>query len=239
MKYVDLTFETPEENLAFDEALIDWCEDGYESEILRCWEPKRYFVVLGYSNKIHEEVHLASCRDRHVPVLRRLSGGGTVLQGPGCLNFSLLLKIGRSKELQSITETNRYIMTRHKATVESVLGRSVAIDGSTDLTLESLKFSGNAQRRRKQTLLFHGTFLTQFDLSLMDELLSVPTRQPAYRNQRRHGDFLINLEVPSEALKEALQKTWNATQPLERLPLEKMGPLVGGKYATEAWNFKF
>jgi len=57
MKYLDQTLQTPQENLACDEALLDWCEDGFPDEILRFWEPRQYFAVLGYSNKTRSEVN--------------------------------------------------------------------------------------------------------------------------------------------------------------------------------------
>ena len=93
MKYLDRTLRTPQENLAADEALLDWCEEESADEILRFWEPRQHFVVLGYSNRTRTEVNLDSCKKLDVPVLRRCSGGGTVLQGPGCLNYALLLRI--------------------------------------------------------------------------------------------------------------------------------------------------
>ena len=92
MKYLDLTLPTPKENLACDESLLEACENESGGETLRVWSPKDYFVVLGYSNRIEEEVHTAFCEKNKLPVLRRVSGGGTVLQGPGCLNYSLILK---------------------------------------------------------------------------------------------------------------------------------------------------
>ena len=85
MKLCDLTLGTPEENLACDEALLDLCEAGGSDELLRLWALPRYFVVLGYANKAATEVNLPLCRKLTVPVLRRCTGGGTVLQGPACL----------------------------------------------------------------------------------------------------------------------------------------------------------
>ena len=60
MKLFDQPFKSPEENLACDEALLEMCENGAEGEILRLWEPKDYFAVLGYSNKANEELCLRS-----------------------------------------------------------------------------------------------------------------------------------------------------------------------------------
>ena len=56
MKHFDQSFETPEENLACDEALLDLCEEGSGPELLRFWEPRNYFIVAGYSNKIQTEI---------------------------------------------------------------------------------------------------------------------------------------------------------------------------------------
>ena len=239
MKYLDLTLPTPQQNLACDEALLDWCENGYDQQILRIWEPQEYFVVLGYTNKVHQEVDIAACRARHIPILRRSSGGGTVLQGPGCLNYSLVLKIQDASPLTGITETNAFIMQRHQEALQRILEVPVEIRGFTDLTLEMLKFSGNAQRRRQRFLLFHGTFLLDFDLSLMEKLLPLPSKQPSYRCNRSHADFLTNLNLPSPVLKEILRKTWNATETLEAIPCERIDRLVQQKYSTDEWNFKF
>ena len=37
MKQLDLTLPSPAENLACDEALLDWCEENGGEEILRFW----------------------------------------------------------------------------------------------------------------------------------------------------------------------------------------------------------
>ena len=57
--------------------------------MLRFWEPNKPFVVVGYANQAAREVDLEACRKLGIPVFRRCTGGGTVLQGPGCLNYSL------------------------------------------------------------------------------------------------------------------------------------------------------
>ena len=93
MKWLDLTFDTPAANLACDEALLDDAEQHGGPGLLRFWEPRQYFVVLGYAKKFAEETRVEACREENIPIHRRCSGGGTVLQGPGCLNYS---QIGRA-----------------------------------------------------------------------------------------------------------------------------------------------
>jgi lipoate-protein ligase A len=238
MKLLDLTLPTPQENLACDEALLDLCEDGPDDEILRFWEPRQHFVVIGYSNKVHTEVNLQSCRARAVPVLRRPSGGGAVLQGPGCLNYALALKIHHPGPLTSISSANLFILQRHRRALARLLGRNVEIQGHTDLTVDGRKFSGNSQRRKRHALLFHGSFLLEMDLKLIEELLPMPSRQPDYRQHRPHSEFLTNLHVPASRIKEALRKAWNASAGLDQLPYDQIAALAKQKYCTDAWNFR-
>jgi lipoate---protein ligase len=48
MQLLELTLDTPAENLALDEALLLATEAaGEPQETLRIWEPRLHFVVLG------------------------------------------------------------------------------------------------------------------------------------------------------------------------------------------------
>lgn len=234
MKFLDLTPHEPAANLALDEALLDAAEESGAGEVLRFWAPQDYFVVVGYANRIDLEVNRPACLAKNVPILRRCSGGGTVLQGIGCLNYSVVLKIGG--ELEGIPQTNTFVMERNRQALETLLGQPVKIRGHTDLATNDLKFSGNAQRRKKNFLLFHGTFLLQFDLSLVESLLKFPSKQPDYRKDRSHTGFLTNLNLPMDRVKDALREAWCAETPVSNVPdFEDLTE----KYRTDAWNLKF
>jgi lipoate-protein ligase A len=194
-------------------------------------------VVAGFSNEVAREVNIEACRRAGVEIFRRCSGGGTVLQGPGCLNYSLTLKIDGRPDLATIPSANRFIMERQQKALSVLLGQPVEVQGVTDLTTGELKFSGNAQRRKRHALLFHGTFLLHFDLSLMDCFLNLPSRQPDYRHGRPHGRFLTNLEVEASAVKDALRRAWVAQAPLANAP--DCRRLIAEKYGQEDWNLKF
>jgi len=258
MNLLDLTFPTPNENLACDEALLDSCDAGDGPAVLRFWEPRQYFVVVGFSNRVEHEVNVAACRERGIPILRRCSGGGTVVQGPGCLNYALVLRIESNPALETITGTNRFIMERNRSALEQWLsGRrrreealtakpetrssqsSISVQGHTDLAIDDRKFSGNAQRRRRHAILFHGTFLLDFDLALVNRLLPMPSREPDYRRSRSHGEFLMNLKAPAAEIKAALAQTWGAGVPVDELPSAATSVLAIEKYSSDAWNRKF
>ena len=239
LSILDLTLSNPHKNLACDEALLDWCERGEGGDILRFWESPDYFVVLGYTKAREAEVDTAACRVQGVPILRRTTGGGTVLQGPGCFNYSLILRIEGNPELLGITETNRFIMERQRAALERVLGEPVSVSGFTDLVWRGRKFSGNAQRRRQRFLLFHGTFLIDFDLELLARLLRQPAVQPAYRAQRPHREFVDNLHCSRDELRSSLRAAWDANTVLESIPMAEIDGLAASRYSSDEWNLKF
>ena len=247
MRFLDLTLPSPAENLACDEVLLEWCEDGAGEEVLRFWESPKYFVVVGYANKLASEVNIAACETNGIPFYRRCSGGGTVVQGPGCLSYTLVLKITEDGPLRNITSANRFIMERNRAAIESLYPKSetqgprpeIVVHGHTDLCLDDLKFSGNSQRRGKHLLLFHGTFLLNFDITLLSKVLRMPSKQPDYRENRAHAHFLTNLGLPAEKVKAALLKAWQAHLPLKNPPMGKIAVLARDKYATPKWNQKF
>jgi len=236
MKFLDVTLPTPEENLACDEALLDLCEETNGPEILRVWEPPQYFVVVGYANKVDLEVNVEACRAKQIRILRRCSGGGAVVQGPGCLNYSLVLNFSNNESLQTITQTNRLIMGRQRELLQTDLRKAIEVEGHTDLALNGIKFSGNAQRRKKNFLLFHGTFLLQFNIPLIAELLKMPSKQPSYRQNRPHENFLTNLCLPAHELKRSLRQGWKSSSEFKSIP--DLSKLLE-KYHRDNWNFKF
>jgi lipoate-protein ligase A len=239
MKCCDFTFDSTEENLACEEVLLDCCEQGIEGPLLRFWEPAGYAVVVGYANHVQTEVNLAFCAEAGIPVLRRFSGGGTVLQGPGCLNYALFLPVDVSGPLAGIHSTNAFVLDKHVIAISTLLRAPVERQGDTDLAIGGMKFSGNAQRRRRRFLVFHGCFLLNLDLEMVEKTLHMPSRQPGYRLNRPHRDFLLNLRLEPSALKNALRAAWKAVIPCDHLPFDLIRKLAREKYALDEWNLKF
>jgi lipoate---protein ligase len=239
MRYIDEQLHTPGMLLACDDILLDRCEVDPAFEALRLWTPETYFVVAGYTNRILDEVRVDACVARGIPLYRRTSGGGTVVQGPGCLNYAVVLRMDRDPSLENISSTGVYVLERIAAAVERVTGTVVEHQGHTDLVVGGRKFSGNAQRRKTQAVLFHGTILLGFDLDVIEELLPMPTHQPEYREGRSHGAFLMNLGLDAAALTAALREEWEATTPYGQLPMEDIRSLAETRYLDHDWTYKF
>jgi lipoate---protein ligase len=158
------------------------------------------------------EVATAACARRGIPILRRVSGGGTVVQGPGCLSYALTLLIPEAGPLATITGTNRQVMEVHRVALEELLGNPVTVQGHTDLETGGRKFSGNAQKRGRRALLFHGTILYAADLDLINQLLRHPSREPDWRGRRAHAEFIGNIGATREEIVAALRQPWSALE---------------------------
>ena len=239
MKYLDLNFADPRRNLACDEALGDNFEAADGGEVLRLWEPADYFVVLGYSNRIAAEANVTVCEERGMPILRRFSGGGAVLQGPGCLNYTLVLGNERPGSFGDIGQSYSRVLERHRRVFEKLLSQPVQVEGTSDLAFAGWKFSGNAQHRKQRYTVFHGTFLLSFDLSLIELCLPMPSRRPAYRQDRSHESFLKNLGIDLAPVRQAFKEEWRADARYEGVPKERIEALIETRYGHEEWNYKF
>lgn len=239
MKYLDLTFSDPSANVACDEALLELFECGRDDAgCLRVWQPENYFIVLGHANRLKTEVNIEACRSDRIAILRRVSGGGAVLQGPGCLNYSLILH-SRGHRLGNIRETFAYVLRRHRHLFESWCGVKARIQGISDLTLAGRKFSGNAQYRKSRFVLVHGSFLLNFDLPLMERYLLTPSKQPEYRGGRSHLEFTMNLKIDAPRICVALRDAWRAWAVMDDVPSGRIGELVHCRYGNAAWTEKF
>jgi len=238
MRLLDLTLETPAQNLALDEALLDDAEgapDSAGAEVLRIWESQQMFVVAGSSSRLTDEVNLDACRTRRVPVLRRASGGATIVTGSGCLMYAVVLAYSDRSHLRDIGEAHQFVLgTIAKTLCQSVPGVRQA--GISDLILGQRKFSGNSLRCKRNHFLYHGTILYNFPIDEITTLLKMPSRQPAYRNARDHHDFLTNLPLDRDAMRQAMIDAFDARRPCAEWPRVLTTKLTAEKYSKPEWN---
>lgn len=203
MQFLDIAFDTLEENIAFDELLLNQAERGQRDKTLRFWEYADYSVITGKGCNVSDDVFLDRCKNDNIKIIQRISGGGTILLGKGCLNYSLITPYPEHKDLANIRSSFKYILGLIlKAFKKNNVGLSFY--PISDLALNGKKVSGNAQARKRHFILHHGTFLYNFDLERVRYYLKEPKRVPEYRMGRRHTEFLTNLSMSSNELKEII-----------------------------------
>lgn len=188
LQFVDLSETTSSiyEQLMIEEALLrtsneNWCL------VNRGSAPT---IVLGISGKVDELVHVDAAEAAGVPLLKRFSGGGTVVVDENTLFVSFI----GNHELLPCTPFPKPIMLWSEAIYRSFLGDKGFSLRCHDYALGERKIGGNAQSLTRNRFVHHTTFLWDYLPERM-ALLKQPKNQPAYREGRDHDDFVTTLST--------------------------------------------
>ncbi|XP_042454886.1 putative lipoate-protein ligase A [Zingiber officinale] len=153
-------------------------------------------IVMGISGRPSELVELKPVLRDQIPVIRRFSGGGTVIIDNGTLFVSLICNKNAIPGLQPYPHP---IMSW----TGQLYGQVLCEFGDfhlreNDYAFNSHKFGGNAQSIIKDRWIHHTSFLWDYDAKNM-EYLKLPSRAPKYRSARSHVEFLCRMKdyVPS------------------------------------------
>ena len=220
MTIKDISFPNAQENISYDQMLLESAEDDFSEEALRFWEAEDFCIVLGRVSKLAEEVYTDNAKRDGIEIIRRISAGGTVLQGPGCLNYSLILSYKRDPMLRDIRKSYEFIIDSICGSLEK-MGIDVRHEPLSDIALDGKKFSGNAQVRRRRYLLHHGTILYDFPIEKVGRYLKMPKKEPGYRKGRGHSEFLANLNIKPQDIKQAIISAFDVEG--YHFPGEKIG----------------
>lgn len=219
---IDYSFTDLSDNVTFDEVLLQLADKHHQGECIRFWEAPHYGVVVGRIGKIAEEVHETVAQSKQLPIVRRSSGGGTVLQGPGCLNYTLVLSKKRHADLSDLRASYTWI-SEQLIYILKMLGVEAVFYPISDLaTPLGKKFSGNAQHRGKNYILHHGTLLYDFNLELISTFLPKPPYEPDYRQGREHQAFVTNVSVNPRQFKQALFEHFDCKSQTQTLTKEQL-----------------
>ena len=236
MNSQDITFPSPQENILYDEVLLYLAEKSEGGEVLRFWEAREHFIVLGRIGKIEEDIKIDEAVRDNIPILRRFSGGGTVIQGKGCLNYSFILSKELRPEIIDLSKSYRAILGKVVAALEKLNVKAV-FQPISDVALagSEKKISGNAQHRGKKFILHHGTILYDFNLSIIERYLTFPKSVPEYRRQRSHEEFVANVNCHSAEIKRELKAVFQVEgddRPLNSLQMECLTAFLRTKQPT-------
>jgi lipoate---protein ligase len=155
-------------------------------------EPEKSTVVLGRSRTIEGDVNEKECLENNVSIIKRVSGGGTVLLSPGMLVWTLIVPTTNFCINQTIwfkIFSNWIIDNLSKPGIQGTETK-----GTSDITINNRKICGTSLYIGAKKVLYHGTLLLDIDTSLFDKYLKIPDRMPEYRNNRIHSEFVTTLK---------------------------------------------
>lgn len=157
-------------NIASEEYLLrNFAEDVF---LLYINDPS---IIVGKHQNTLAEINTDWVKENGIPVVRRLTGGGSVFHDPGNLNFSFIMN--------SLGDNDRGF-ERYTLPVLQVLndlGVKAMLQGRNDLTIEGKKFSGNARTQIGTKVLQHGTIL--FSSKIGDLSKALKTKPEKFRDK--------------------------------------------------------
>ncbi len=162
---VYIRYSSPDVSLNLAAEYYFASEKTFNDEVFMLWCPRPTIVVGSFQN-IHEEVDTAYAASRGIDIVRRMSGGGTVYQDEGSVQFAFIEK--RNGDI----DFGRYLDPVCEALQE--LGIDAVKGGRNDITVDGKKVSGNSQYRVEGRTVHHGTLLFDVDIDEMERATTLP-----------------------------------------------------------------
>jgi len=152
----------------FNIAAEEYFLKNFQEDIFMLWQNEASIIVGKHQNTL-AEINYPYVKENGIPVIRRISGGGTVFHDLGNLNFTFIQNGEKGKLVDFRKFTDPILAVLNKMGVPAVF------EGKNDLRVDGLKISGNAEHVFKNRVLHHGTLLFSSVLNDLGKALKVKT----------------------------------------------------------------
>ncbi len=236
---LNLRTTNPYFNLAVDEYLLKNKKDEYL--VLGINSPA---VIIGKHQVAHREADTKFVFEKAIPVIRRISGGGTVYHDFGNLNFTFIINSTHGKQV----DFRKYTLP----VIEflATLGIRADFEGKNDLKVNGLKISGNAEHVHRTRVVHHGTLLFNTILddlrgSLRKDRSSYSTKavesnpSPVMNLKEVAGQVNGTIDFRSKMLEFFLRQKQNTLIDLTAEEKSEIQTLERSKYRTWEWNYVY
>jgi lipoate-protein ligase A len=241
MLFINKNSFDPWFNIAADEFVMKHLQDN----LCMVWRSTPC-VVVGKHQHTLSEINHTFVEQNNIPVIRRITGGGTVYHDENCLNFSFITSAGQ--------DSDKINFDKHTLPVRKFL-QSVGIDarlsGKSNITVNGLKVSGNAAHLFKNRSIHHGTLLFATDVKRL-EASTMPSannyKSKAVQSNRANvvniTELLTNamtIEAFETEFIAFLKTEFSSTLERHFTPVEiaAIEELANEKYRKWSWNFAY
>lgn len=207
------------EQLQYEEFLLRDCSQNFC--LINYGSPPA--IVMGISGKLDELVHSEQAQSLNIPIIKRFSGGGTVVVDENTLFVTFIFN-QQDVDVPGFPEP---IYKFTESIYQNVFNTLPFELKQNDYVLSDRKIGGNAQYIKKDRWLHHTSFLWDFKPEYM-ALLKHPPKTPLYRQNRSHEEFIVTLkhylpsiDHPVESLLVDLHKRFHIEQQAVELPVFK------------------
>ncbi len=229
----------PYQNLASEEYLLK----NYTEDIFLLYINSKSIIVGKHQNSF-SEINYKFVTENNIPVIRRLSGGGTVFHDPGNINFCFITS-GAKGELVNFKKYTTPIVEFLKS-----IGINAHLGGRHDILIDGCKISGNASHVFKSRVMHHGTLLFNSKLGSLTQALkndplkfkdkSVKSVRSKVTNVHDHLNTAMDVQVFVKQLYNYIVDNHSCeAHTLTKSDYEKINELVNLKFNTWDWNFGY
>jgi len=248
-RLLDLEYPEAAVNLALEEGLAREIGAGRSPPTLRLWRNRRA-AIIGENQAAEQELQLEACRDLHVEVVRRFTGGGAVYHDLGNLNYSICTRRPSPSSLESQQRLIRHALDCAVATI-SRLGFEPEPVPINSVMIRGRKISGGAAAIRWGAVFYHGSILVNSDLAMIWRVLRQEQspklrglvqsiRAPVISLEKVLGRE-ISLDQVKNTITTAFREVFDASlspQAATAQELSTAADLFKEKYSREEWNFR-
>lgn len=237
--------ERPETNPHFNIATEEYILKNYSEDVIMLWqcEPS---VILGKHQNALAEVNLDLVSESNIPVIRRISGGGTVFHDPGNINYTIITS---EKQKDKLIDFRKF--TRPIVEFLASYGIVAGFEEKNNLVIDGKKFSGNSAHVHKNRVLHHGTLLFNSDLEKLDEFVkpksldiedkAVKSIRATVTNISDHLDEKMDVQLFKAKLQKHLLKYHKISEVRKLTDADKtaINKLIEEKYRQWQWNYGY
>ena len=229
---------SPHFNLALEEYFLA----RSDIEVVMLWRNSSS-VIVGRNQNTLEEVNLDYVRERNIPVVRRLSGGGAVFHDPGNVNYTII------RDIHQDDFNNYEYFTKPVIGYLGTIGVRAELQGRNDLMIDGAKFCGNAQAVRGGRILHHGCILYSADFTDLAGALAprdIKFTSHGVKSVRKRVTNIadhMNVPVTAQSFLDGLCRYFSGhiegIEPYSLSPddISEADRLAAEKYSSWEWNF--
>ena len=176
-----------------DAALFSGTGDG-----LLVWRPDDIYIVLGQSNTSEKSLIEENVTADRIKVTKRPTGGEAVVLTP---RMAVITVAREFSERTGSKEFFREVNTMITDALEVLGVRDLGTKGISDITVGNRKILGSSMHRREGRLVYHAVLNLSENPVIFERYLRHPRREPDYRQNRPHSEFVTSLEREGYSVK--------------------------------------
>lgn len=172
------------------------------------WQPDKTYLVLGQSNKAESSLAMEAVLADGITVVKRPSGGETVLLTPKTL------VIGIAFPMETLKNPQEYFR-RINESIIAVLSKKGVVNllqkGISDIAIGEKKILGSSIYRKPNRVFYHAVLNVAEDIGIIAKYIRHPAKEPDYRKGRPHSEFVTSLwnegfNIPIDSLLIEMEK---------------------------------